>query len=210
MSLHEAVVFFIAMFIFGVTPGPGIFSILARALIHGPRQCVSLAFGMILSDQIYLTLACIGLVTIANNWSEVFLVIRYLGAAYLIFLGYKIIKSAPLVKNDVQSKSNSKKYSTLSSIMQGFLISASNPKVIVFYISFLPTFIDLNALKIEDMVTASLLSFAGLFAGLMLIAIAASRMSKIIKTPMAHKKLNRSAGGIMIAAGSYLAIKPYI
>ncbi|XAW89233.1 LysE family translocator [Vibrio sp. CDRSL-10 TSBA] len=207
MSLHEAFIFFIAMFIFGITPGPGVFAILARALVFGPRQCINLALGMILSDLIYLVLACVGLATIADNWAEAFLVIRYLGAAYLIFLGYKIFTSAPRVKSEIKNQSTNKKYSALSNLVQGFLISASNPKVIIFYISFLPTFIDLSALQIEDVVLVSFLSFVALFSGLMLIAFAAGRMATMLKTPVAHKRLNKSAGGIMIAAGSYLAIK---
>ncbi|WP_228012660.1 LysE family transporter, partial [Vibrio sp. OPT18] len=69
MSLESAITFFIAMFIFGITPGPGVFAILARAMVQGWRKCVTLSLGMICSDLIYLALACFGLATIAENWS---------------------------------------------------------------------------------------------------------------------------------------------
>ncbi|GIC77972.1 LysE family translocator [Moritella sp. F3] len=207
MSFESAVTFFIAIFIFGITPGPGVFAILARAMVEGPKKCIMLAMGMIGSDVIYLILACFGLATIAENWSEVFTVIRYLGAAYLIYLGYKMIKALPQIKSDIQAEADAQKEGAmLASFTQGFLISASNPKVILFYISFLPTFIDLTVLKAQDIALVSVLSSIALMSGLMLIAFGASRMAGMLKTPVAHQRLNRGAGSIMIAAGAYLAV----
>ena len=207
MSLESAITFFIAIFIFGITPGPGVFAILARAMVDGPKKCIMLAMGMIGSDVIYLILACLGLATIADNWSEVFTAIRYLGASYLIYLGYKMLKALPQIKSDIQAETEAQKEDAmLASFTQGFLISASNPKVILFYISFLPTFIDLTVLTAQDIALVSVLSSIALMCGLMLIAFGASRMAGMLKTPVAHQRLNRGAGSIMIAAGAYLAI----
>ncbi|MFA0496253.1 LysE family translocator [Vibrio sp. 10N.222.54.B11] len=206
MSLESAITFFIAMFVFGITPGPGVFAILARAMVQGWRKCVTLSLGMICSDLIYLALACFGLATIAENWSIAFEVIRYVGAAYLIYLGYKMFKSLPEVQGSAELAVKQSQKSELASFAQGFLISASNPKVILFYISFLPTFIDLTVLRSQDIVLVSALASVALMSGLMLIAVGAGRMAGLLKTPRAHKRLNQSAGGIMIAAGSYLAI----
>lgn len=206
MSFESAFTFFIAIFIFSITPGPGVFAILARALVHGAKSCTTLALGMAVSDIVYLVLACFGLATIAENWSGVFLAIRYTGAAYLIYLGYKMFKTLPQVKNEIHSEVPRQTGTLLSGFIQGFLISASNPKVILFYIAFLPTFIDLTALQSQDIVLVSVLAFIALMAGLILIAIGASRMSNMLKTPLAHKRLNRGAGSIMILAGTYLAV----
>lgn len=206
MSFEGAVTFFIAMFIFGITPGPGVFAILARGMVHGWKQCITLSLGMTCSDLIYLSLACFGLATVAENWSFAFEIIRYVGAAYLIYLGYKMIKSLPEVQGSAEQVAKQSQKSELASFAQGFLISASNPKVILFYISFLPTFIDLTVLRSQDIVLVSVLAAVALMAGLMLIAMGAGRMVTLLKTPRAHKRLNQSAGGIMIAAGSYLAI----
>ncbi|MEZ8087182.1 LysE family translocator [Vibrio sp. 10N.261.51.F11] len=206
MSLESAITFFIAMFVFGITPGPGVFAILARAMVQGWRKCVTLSLGMICSDLIYLALACFGLATIAENWSIAFEVIRYVGAAYLIYLGYKMFKILPEVQGSAELAAKQSQKSELASFAQGFLISASNPKVILFYISFLPTFIDLTVLRSQDIVLVSVLAFVALMSGVMLIAMGAGRMASLLKTPRAHKRLNQSAGGIMIAAGSYLAI----
>ncbi len=207
MSLESAITFFVAMFIFGITPGPGVFAILARAMVQGPKKCISLAAGMVSSDLVFLIFACFGLATIAENWSELFVVIRYLGAAYLIYLGYKMFKALPQVNDEINSQTKEVKSTrSMASFAQGFLISTSNPKVILFYISFLPTFIDLTVLKTQDIVLVAALSCSALITGLMLIAFGASKLAKRLKTPLAHKRLNQGAGSIMIAAGSYLAI----
>lgn len=206
MSIEGAITFFIAIFVFSVTPGPGVFAILARALVFGAKSCTMLAMGMAISDLVYLILACFGLATIAENWTEVFVAIRYLGAGYLIYLGYKMFKTLPQAKEAINSKTtNSEAGTPLASFVQGFLISASNPKVILFYIAFLPTFIDLTVLKANDIILVSVLAFIGLMAGLMLIAYGAARMASVLKTPLAHTRLNRGAGSIMILAGAYLA-----
>ena len=203
MTLESALTFLLAIFIFGITPGPGVFALLARAMVSGARSCISLSVGMIVSDIIYLILACLGLATIAEHWSEVFTIIRLAGAAYLLYLGYKLFMAKPIVNRDGGQKPQTE--GALASFIQGFLISASNPKVILFYIAFLPTFMDLTVLSQQDIIVASALTFIGLLSGLMLIAFSADRAASLLQTPTAVRRLNRSAGGIMMGAGAYLA-----
>lgn len=202
MSFESGLSFLIAVFIFGITPGPGVFAILARALIHGARSCLALSVGMIISDIAYLIAACFGLAAIATHYGEVFFVIRIVGALYLLYLGYKMW-TAP-VNFDLDS-SDQKQLSKRMGFLQGFLISASNPKVILFYIAFLPTFMDLTVLSGTDIVIASGLTFIGLLAGLMLIATFAARARIWFQSERAVRGLNRSAGSLMIGAAAYLA-----
>ena len=205
MSLEASITFFIAIFIFAITPGPGTFAILARALISNAWACLPLVLGIIVSDIIYLVLSTFGLSTIAENHTGLFTAIRYIGAAYLLYLGYKMwtAKVEPRFKVD-EIQQTSKKKNWLAGLTQGFLISASNPKVILFYIAFLPTFIDLTVLKTNDIIQLVMLTFFALLAGLMLIAIAASSVRKYLKSENALKKLNQTAGSIMIGAGLFL------
>lgn len=202
MSFESGLSFLIAVFIFGITPGPGVFAILARALIHGARSCLALSVGMIISDIVYLIAACFGLAAIATHYGEVFFVIRILGALYLLYLGYKMW-TAP-VNFDLENP-DQKQLSKRMGFLQGFLISASNPKVILFYIAFLPTFMDLTVLSGADIAIASVLTFVGLLAGLMMIATFAARARIWFQSERAVKGLNRSAGSLMIGAAAYLA-----
>ena len=95
----------------------------------------------------------------------------------------------------------------VASFVQGFLISASNPKVILFYIAFLPTFMDLSALNAGDIVLASALTLVALMIGVMSIAIFAAKARGFFRSERAMKHLNRSAGSIMAGAGAYLALR---
>jgi len=202
MTLESAISFFIAVLIFGITPGPGVFAILAQALSKGAKSCFMLAFGMTISDMLYLIAACFGLATIATHWSEVFTVIRIAGAGYLIFLGWKLW-SAPIDVDAMTAETKQRKNSL--SFLQGFLISASNPKVILFYIAFLPTFMDITALSHADIALASVLTVIALMIGLMTIAAFAASARRWFQSERAVKNLNRSAGSIMVSAGLFLA-----
>ena len=201
MSPESAISFFIAVLIFGVTPGPGVFAILARGLVSGARSCIWLALGMTISDILYLIAACLGLAAIATHWGELFTAIRILGAIYLLYLGWKMW-NAPLELEQAEAKVG--RSAGILNFTQGFLISASNPKVILFYIAFLPTFMDLSALNTADIVLASVLTLIALMIGLMGIAFFAAKARKFFQSEQAVKRLNRSAGSIMMGAGAYL------
>ena len=202
MSLESGFTFFIAIFIFGITPGPGVFALLGRAIAFNARSCFPLALGMALSDVLYLVLACYGLATIAENWNNLFTLIRLTGAAYLIYLGWKMW-TAPVATS--LGNNDNEPHGWLASLLQGMLISASNPKVILFYIAFLPTFMDLNALQLTDIAIAAVLTLLALMSGLMLIVFSAERAKQSFRSPQAMKLLNRIAGSIMAGAGVYLA-----
>lgn len=204
MSIESAITFFLAIIIFSITPGPGIFALLAKALTQGVNACLALSLGMIFSDILYLILACYGLAAIAEHWGGAFTAIRILGAAYLFYLGYKLW-TAPITLDKGDQSSSRAQWTR--NFFQGFIISASNPKVILFYIAFLPTFIDLTVLQEQDIWLASFLTFIGLLTGLMAITFAASAASRVFESQSAMKNLNRSAGSMMIGAAAFLAVK---
>jgi threonine/homoserine/homoserine lactone efflux protein len=204
MSFESGLAFFIAIIIFSITPGPGVFALLARAMTQGAGACFTLALGMAISDIIYLVLACFGLAVIAQNWGVFFTVIRIVGALYLIYLGWKMWHDRSHLLSDSK---NSSPRSELMSFVQGFLISASNPKVILFYIAFLPTFMDLTVLSTNDIAIAAGLCLAGLMIGLMAIAFSAAWARNYFRSERAMTGLNRIAGSIMMSAGLYIGTR---
>ena len=128
--------------------------------------------------------------------------IRYLGAAYLIYLGYKMWTAD--VETDFKQL-NDKPVSWVSGFFQGFLISASNSKVILFYIAFLPIFIDLTILNNSDIFLILALNFLATTTSLLLVSFSASKVRTYLKSEKAVKRLNRTAGSLMISAGLFLA-----
>ncbi|AVV33278.1 MAG: LysE family translocator [Cobetia sp.] len=204
MTFESGLTFFIAIFLFGITPGPGILALLARGMSQGGNACVPMAVGMSLSDVCYMLAAVFGLSALATHWGEVFVVIRILGAAYLLYLGYKLWTSSPtLDETDVPRLRGN----WWKGFLQGFLISASNPKVILFYIAFLPTFMDITRLSGSDIVIAAGLNLSALLLGVVPVGYLAGRVRRYLRSAKAVKRLNRSAGGLMIGAGGYLALR---
>ncbi|TKB05690.1 LysE family translocator [Desulforhopalus sp. IMCC35007] len=204
MSLESAISFFLIIFVFAITPGPGVLALLARSLASGAKPCISLSLGMAASDVIYLILACFGLAVIAEQWSGLFMFIRIAGAFYLLYLGWKMWTASP--EASLKNNDNDATLTIAKGLLQGFLISASNPKVIFFYIAFLPSIMDLNSLTPSDIALASVITLSGLMMGLMSVAICASSARRFFTSTKAVKSLNRTSGGIMIGAGSYLAL----
>lgn len=208
MTFESGITFFLAIFIFGITPGPGIFAILAKSMTQGAKSCTWLSIGMVISDICYLVMACFGLASLAYAWEEVFLIIRILGGAYLVYLGWKMWTSVPALAQELSNPNlKVKQQDKLASFSQGFMISASNPKVILFYIAFLPTFMDVTQLGAQDIVIASLLTFVALMSGLTFIALMAAQARKHLNSPKSLKLVNRTAGSIMATAGLYVGLK---
>ncbi len=205
MTLESGITFFLAILIFAVTPGPGVFAVIAKSMTKGARASVSLSVGMVMSDIVYLVMACFGLAAIASAWEGVFLVIRYIGAAYLMYLGWRMWIAPVTTDSSAVAQLESK--GEVASFVQGFLISASNPKVILFYIAFLPTFMDLTVLSKVDIVIASVLAFSALMLGISLISVGASQARRLMTSERSMKTLNRTSGGIMASAGAFLALK---
>ncbi len=94
MTFENDLGFFYCYFYLSITPGPGVFAILSRALVFGASACFFLVLGMVTSDIIYLILACYGLATLAEHWSETFMVVRIISAICLIYLGAKIWRTS--------------------------------------------------------------------------------------------------------------------
>ena len=203
MSFESAISFFLACFVFSVTPGPGCFAVIAQSLTRGMKPALTLACGMILSDVLYLLAACMGLSVIATQWELAFNIIRWCGAAYLLYLGWGMWNTKHV--DAAEAKASQKSASKLFS--QGFLISVSNPKVILFYIAFLPTFMDLTALTANDIGLAVVLNMLALFAGQWIIALFASRAKSYFQSEKGAERLNKGAGSIMMTAGVFLATR---
>src|SRR5215218_8940162 len=95
MDIAGLLVFATALLIAPASPGPGIAAIVARVLGRGTKGAVAFSIGVALGDVVWLTFAIVGLTALAQAFHEVFLVIKYAGAAYLLYLGYKIFTASP-------------------------------------------------------------------------------------------------------------------
>jgi len=192
-----------AMFLLAITPGPGVFATISRGLASGFSNAAYVVLGIVIGDIVFLLLAIFGLSAIAHILGDFFVVIKYLGGAYLLFLGYKILRS----KEEDTNVSSVCELSWKKNFMTGLLITISNPKVILFYLGFLPTFINLKTLTIVDVITVCIIVTLVLGAVMLGYAYSASGAKKLFKDKSSKRKMNVTAGSVMLAAGTFLIVK---
>ncbi len=205
MTLYSAFGFALAMLILAASPGPGVFATTARAMASGFRPALAVIWGIVLGDIIFLMFAAFGLSVVARVLGNLFFIVKIGGGAYLVWLGIKIWLQKPEPGQVRQQAAISR--SKWGNFASGLIITLSNPKVILFYCGFLPTFLDLSALTIVDLALVVVIITAVLSGVLITYAYLASRARKIFTRETAVKRLNRAAGGVMIAAGVAIAAR---
>ena len=202
MDLAGLLLFSSALFIAAASPGPGIAAIVARVLGRGPRDAIAFSIGVALGDVVWLTFAILGLAALAQAFHEVFLVIKYAGAAYLLYIAYKIW-TAPAVARDVTAEERAEHPAKL--LLGGLALTLGNPKTIVFYLALLPTILDLTritALGFAELLAATLTVLSVVFAGYIVLA---ARARQLFTTPKAIRILNRTTGAMLAGAAAAVA-----
>jgi threonine/homoserine/homoserine lactone efflux protein len=202
MSLESAVAFAAIVFVFAATPGPAILACIAQALGSGFRSALALVAGIVLGDVLFLLVAVYGLAMMASVLEGFFVVIRIGGAAYLAWIGWRMWRSAPaLPRSSVKSREHRHTFRA------GLLLTLGNPKVILFYLGFLPAFIGLSDLRGGDVAAVMVLLVCVLTTVNASYAWMAATARGWVEGPAAVRRLNRGAGALLMAAGIYVAIK---
>ena len=204
MTIYSAIGFSVAMFILAASPGPGVFATVARALASGLRPALAVICGIVLGDIIFLLFAAYGLSMVARVLGNLFFIVKICGGAYLIWLGIKIWFKNPEPVAGGQDPDTRSQWGNFAS---GLVITLSNPKVILFYCGFLPTFLDLTTLTIIDLALVVAIITAVLGVVLGAYAYLASRARKMFTNKRSVRRLNRAAGGVMVAAGVAIAVR---
>ena len=204
MSIVSALGLSIAMVILAASPGPGVFATVARALASGFKPSLAVIWGIVLGDIIYLLLATFGLSVVAHALGDLFLIVKICGGAYLVWLGIRLWTRQPEPPSPQENVSHSTIPGNLAS---GLVITLSNPKVILFYCGFLPTFLDLSTLTVVDLAAVVAIVTIVLGSVLGIYAFLASRARRIFTNKRAVRRLNRPAGSVMIAAGVAMATR---
>lgn len=202
MTLISLIGLSVAMVVLAASPGPGVFATVARSLSSGFRPALAVISGIVIGDIVYLMFAVLGLSIIAQSLGKFFIIVKIGGGIYLFCLGLKMWAFKPSFDTENALCENQ---SFTGNLIAGLLITLSNPKVILFYCGFLPTFIDLSILNPADVVLIVCVVSFVLSAVLIAYAYLASRARKLISSTSAVKKLNRSAGGVMMATGILVA-----
>ncbi|MCL1124738.1 LysE family translocator [Shewanella surugensis] len=203
MSTMDLIALISAMLLLAIVPGPDVFAIIARSFSSGFSRGIYMTMGMILADYLFIVLALFGLSALSEIMGTAFIVIKYLSAMYLIWLGYKLLKSSA-IKMDIEANAQS---SLGSSFMAGLLVTLGNPKAILFYVGFFPAFVNIETVSAYDaglIMLAATVVFGSVNLGYAFMAVKAKG---IFKSPNASNVMNKAAGSIMVSTGVLVAVK---
>jgi len=203
MSLFSLFTFAAAILLLATAPGPGVFATVARALANGFSHAAVLVLGIVLGDLIFLLLAIYGLSSLAEFLGSFFTFVKFAGGFYLIWLGIQIVRS----KGTKEQIHKVREPSWSKNFLSGLAITLANPKVIFFYLGFLPTFVDLTKISQVDVLTISLVVILVLGSVLLTYAFLATRTGQFFTNSAAQINLNRCAAAVMISAGVAILLK---
>ena len=201
MDLVTLISLIVATFVYAISPGPGLFAVLAISTRFGPIPAVWLSLGHTIGDIIYVSLAMLALNALAEVINNSMLYVKILGASYLIFIGYQQFRS-----RGVSFEQSTKKSSILKLLIAGFIVGVTNPKTIIFYLSFLPIFVDLNNLTITIEFQVLLAIGSTVFFVLSLANILGIRLRRHIENPGTIKRVNQVTGVTMIFVGIFVGL----
>jgi threonine/homoserine/homoserine lactone efflux protein len=203
MTLATLLAYSGALFVAAAIPGPGMTAIVARALGSGFRPTFLMGLGLILGDLCYLTAVVLGLALVAQTFTTPFLIIKYLGALYLVYVAWKLW-TAGLIAQNIEAKRST---SVGLSFLSGLLVTLGNPKTMLFYVALVPTLIPLEQIDASDYVVLVGATFIVLMAVLIPYIMLATQARTLLKKPDSLRTLNRSAASILAGTAAYIAVR---
>jgi threonine/homoserine/homoserine lactone efflux protein len=203
MSMAGLVAYSSALAIAAAMPGPQVFALVAQAVQRGFRQATWMLLGMVLGDLVYLSLVLAGLAVLAQTVSWVLVAIKWAGIAYLAWLAvhFWIAPAQP-------SETGTEAEPPIQHLfLSGFLITMGNPKSVFFYISLMPTLIEVRGVHLTE--AGALLMITGLILSLVQIAfvLMAARTRRLFSSRRGRRCLNRGAAVCMGGAAAAIAFR---
>jgi threonine/homoserine/homoserine lactone efflux protein len=204
LDLAGLLVFAAAYLMATASPGPGVAAVVARTLARGPAGSGFFIAGFVLGDLVCFAMAASGLALLAETFAALFTAIRYAGAAFLLFLAWRLW-TAPAVRAADAPPPRPERGARL--VLAGLAITLGNPKVIVFFLALLPTVLDLGALSLGGFAGIALLSATILTGVLAAYTAAAARARLLLSSPRAVRAVNRGSGAAMAGAAVAVAAR---
>ena len=202
-DVHRFLLFLAAALLLAITPGPGIFYVLARSLAGGRREGIVSSFGTFVGGLFHVLAAALGISTILAASAMAFHTVKYAGAAYLVWLGIRMIRT----RNAEMAVSASRSPGA-GAFRQGILTEVLNPKTALFFLSFIPQFItpERGHVFLQFLILGALSVLLNTAADLLVVVLAAP-LERKLKRSVRFRRSQRVASGLgMITLGTYVAI----
>jgi threonine/homoserine/homoserine lactone efflux protein len=200
--MHRFVLFLAAALVLAVTPGPGIFYVLARSVAGGRREGILSSFGTFVGGLFHVLAAALGVSAILAASAVAFHTVKYAGAAYLVWLGIRMIRTrnAEMAASAFEPSEGA--------FRQGILTEVLNPKTALFFLSFIPQFIvpERSHVFLQFVVLGALSVILNTAADLLVVFLAAP-LERRLKSSVRFRRGQRTASGLgMITLGTYVAL----
>jgi threonine/homoserine/homoserine lactone efflux protein len=199
---HRFLLFLAAAFLLAITPGPGIFYVLARSLAGGRREGSLSSFGTFVGGLFHVLAAALGVSAILAASAVAFHTVKYAGAAYLVWLGIRMIRT----RNAEMAVSASEP--SKGAFRQGIFTEVLNPKTALFFLSFIPQFIapERSHVFLQFVILGALSVILNTAADLLVVVLAAP-LERKLKSSVRFRRGQRTASGLgMITLGTYVAL----
>jgi len=192
-----------ALLILFLTPGPVWVALIARSLAGGFQAAWPLAIGVVLGDILWPLAALYGLAWVVSAHADVMVLLRWFAVGIFLWMGVSLIRHAG---RGIAVDRRLTRPGRLPGFLAGVAVIVGNPKAILFYLGILPGFFSLTTLSVVD--TAAIVGVSALIPllGNLLFALLIDRARALLQTPTALARLNRIAGGLLIAVGVVIAL----
>lgn len=200
MSLEHWLAFATASAILVAIPGPTVLLVISYALAHGRRSAVATVLGVGLGDFTSMTCSMVGLGAFLLTSATLFTVLKWIGAAYLIYMGVKLwrVRVGPVEDTQTEGTEETRPWRVFG---HAYIVTALNPKGIIFFIAFLPQFLDTTHPIVPQMLLFEVTFLVLGMTNAALYALMAAAARKTIRKPVVQRRVNRIGGSILIGAG---------
>lgn len=203
MDMSALIIFAGALLVAAGSPGPSIAALVARVITRGWRDVLPFLAAMWFGEGIWLSFAILGLAYVAETFHMAFVVIKYAGVAYLLYLAWKMW-TAPVEASD-EALPNAG--SRLRLFFTGMAVTLGNPKIMMFYLALLPTIIDVASVTLIGWAELTLTMVVVLVAVDAVWVLAATQARRLLKSPRAMRIANRTSASMMAGAAAAIATR---
>jgi threonine/homoserine/homoserine lactone efflux protein len=201
IDVHHFVVFLAAAVVLAITPGPGIFYVLSRTLGGGRREGITSSLGTLVGGLFHVLAAALGISAILAASAVAFHTVRYAGAAYLVWLGLRMIRTR-------NAEMHVELLSRQNPFRQGIWTEILNPKTALFFLSFIPQFVSAERghVFLQFVALGALSVILNTAADLVVVLLAASLERKLTSNARFRVRQRLASGLGMIGLGTYVAL----
>ena len=202
MHPSNLLVFALAILIYAISPGPGIAALVARTLARGVREVAPFLAALWLAEIVWLSLGIVGITAVEEEVASLLFVVKWFGVAYLLYLAWRMWITPLVLEGPAMATARPWRM-----FLAGLTVAFSNPKAVLFYVSVLPTILDLseaNLLAWIQLAVTMLIILALLNGGYVLLAARARRM---LTSPNSLRVASRGSAVLMEAAALLIATR---